>query len=85
MVDISSFETPLETTVTVPLEALAVTFLTPEIDVSAFVIFLSHPPQSIPETLNSWVSALENSPMRQGKRPQDFNTMVDRGKASPRD
>ena len=82
MVDITSFETPLETTVTVPLEALAVTFLTPEIDVIAFVIFLSHPPQSIPETVNSCVSAFEKSPMIHAKRRRDFNTMVDRGKAS---
>ena len=82
---IFSFDTPFDTTVTLPSEEDAETFFTPDIDVSAAVIFLSQPPQSIPETLNSWVFALENSPMRQGKRPHDFNTMVDRGKASPRD
>ena len=82
---IFSFDTPYDTTVTLPSEEDAETFFTPDIDVSAAVIFLSQPPQSIPETVNSCVSAFEKSPMIQAKRLRDFNTMVDRGKASPRD
>ena len=48
-----SFETPLDTTVTFPSEDDADTFFTPDKVVNAAVIFLSQPPQFIPETLNS--------------------------------
>jgi len=62
--EISCDSTPLTLTITVPFEAEAVTFFTPEISFNALVILPSHPPQLIPETLNSKISAFENNPMR---------------------
>ena len=64
-------------TTTVTLVAEASTLFTPLRDDTAEVNLDSQPPQSIPVTLNSNLSVLENIPMIFGKVTRLLNTMVD--------
>lgn len=70
--------TPFAVTETEPSEDDAATFLTPRIAVNALEILRSHPPQSIPDTLNSNSSARENKPMLYCKMLYILKAMVDR-------
>jgi|TARA_B110000881_G_scaffold86919_1_gene76104 hypothetical protein len=74
----TSDSTPFTVTTTEPSVADASTFFTPDIPVKVLVILRSHPPQSIPDTLNSTVVALEKNPMIKRNMPHILNAMVDR-------
>ena len=74
----TSDSTPFTVTITEPSVAEASTFFTPDIPVKVLVILRSHPPQSIPDTLNSTVVALEKNPMIKRNMTHILNTMVDR-------